>query len=170
MKDDELLDKALAQYSNVEPLAGLEQRLLQRVRAEGSPRRAAYGRWASGLAVAALLLATAIWWGRPPVLSVELLQSQLRARVAPAPPIALAASAPRERVRSVPHRRPMPDVFPTPARATPEERALLALATTAPDQALEALLDLQRRSAEPIHIEEIKIEPLRSPDANDDAK
>jgi uroporphyrinogen-III synthase len=47
---------------------------------------------------------------------------------------------------------------------------LLALVARAPDEAREALLDLQRRGTEPIPVEEIRIEPLRSDYANDDTK
>ena len=47
---------------------------------------------------------------------------------------------------------------------------MVALVAIAPDQTREALLDLQRRSVEPIQMEEIKIEPLRSDDEKDDAK
>jgi hypothetical protein len=50
-----------------------------------------------------------------------------------------------------------------------EERALLALVALAPDQAREALLDLQRRSTEPIQVDQIKIDPLRSDYENNDA-
>src|ERR1039457_6096576 len=44
---DKPLDNALAQYSSEEPLAGLEQRVLNRVRAEGAPPRSGFGRRAA---------------------------------------------------------------------------------------------------------------------------
>src|ERR1017187_6269271 len=52
---DKPLDNALAQYSSEEPLAGLEQRVLNRVRAEGAPPRSGFGRRvaAAGVAVVA---------------------------------------------------------------------------------------------------------------------
>src|ERR1017187_9325760 len=128
---DKPLDNALAQYSSEEPLAGLEQRVLNRVRAEGAPPRSGFGRRvaATGVAVVAGVVVAAVWWGRP----------------VPPPPCPGQA------------RRPVP--------LSSEERALLALVARAPDQAREALLDLQRRSTEPIQVEEIRIEPLRSDDA-----
>src|ERR1035441_2194506 len=164
---DKPLDNALAQYSSEEPLAGLEQRVLNRVRAEGAPPRSGFGR--RGAAAGGAVVGgggggggaggrgAAVWWDRP----------------APPPPF------PGQAARPV----PLANARPVPKRATPagfrkrpgqprrpvplssEERALLALVARAPDQAREALLDLQRRSTAPIQVEEIRIEPLRSDDA-----
>jgi hypothetical protein len=67
-----------------------------------------------------------------------------------------------------PHKRPyqrkvLPRLpqFPAPAPVSDEERALLAFVTRAPKEAQEALIDAQQHSAEPIRIEEIKIQPLQ---------
>jgi len=46
----------------------------------------------------------------------------------------------------------------------------LAFVARAPDQARGAFIDLQRQSTEPIQVEEIRIEPLRSDHAKDDTK
>lgn len=43
---EELLDRTLASYSGAQPLCGLEERVLARVRGEGT-RRPAVGRWAA---------------------------------------------------------------------------------------------------------------------------
>src|ERR1035441_4563835 len=63
---DKPLDNALAQYSSEEPLAGLEQRVLNRVRAEGAPPRSGFGRRvaAAGVAVVAGVGVGAGLWGR----------------------------------------------------------------------------------------------------------
>jgi hypothetical protein len=151
---DNALDNALAQYSSEEPLAGLEQRVLNRVRAEGAAPRFGFG-WvaAAGVAVMAGMVVAAVWWERP---------------VPPPPPVGQASWPVRQHVQTQATpagfrkkrgqaRRPVP--------LSSEERALLALVARAPDQAREALLDLQRRSTEPIQVEAIRIEPLRSDDA-----
>lgn len=150
--EDRVLAEALAQYVNAEPMAGLEQRVLQRVRSEGRRRLVWRPVWwpgslAAGAAVAGLL---AVLWIRtaPETLNVRV--------VAPRPPqIVVAAEVPKSaRRRALPKRR----VFPTPAPLTRDERALLAFAAHAPDLAR----DLSRRIDEPIQITEIKIAPLKS--------
>jgi hypothetical protein len=149
---DQALDAALAQYSSAEPLAGLEQRVLNRVRAAGRARR--IGPWvlAVGLAVVVVVgtITTAVVWKRP--------LPQVGQAFRPVQPRIQTQAAPAGRKKRLGQaRRPVP--------LTNEERALLAFVTRAPDQAREALLDLQRRSTEPIQVEEIKIKPLRSDDA-----
>ena len=155
MRNDELdqvLDGALAGYSSAEPLAGLEDRVLNRVHAERAAPRVGRWVWAAGVAVLAGMIATAVLWvgqaSRP-------VPQQILTRAAP--PVLTRAASPVLRKRHRQARRPV--------LLTREERALVALVTRAPDQAREALLDLQRRSTEPIQVEEIKIEPLRSDDA-----
>jgi hypothetical protein len=163
---DRVLDKALAEYSREEPLSGLEQRVLNRVRAEGSVRRVAFGRWvlACGIAAVAVIILTTVLWKRPlppgpgPGLAAQAEPSRLAQPQPPAP----SPQARRARFASGQARRTVP--------LTREERALLAVVTRAPNQALEAFNDLQRRSAEPIEFDEIKIEPLRSDHAKDDTK
>ncbi|HXM42187.1 MAG TPA: hypothetical protein VN924_13115 [Bryobacteraceae bacterium] len=153
MRNDELdraLDEALARYSSAEPLAGLEQRVLNRVRAERPGRR--IGRWAWAVALAAGMIATAVFWVGQAFRPVP---QQILTRATP--PVQTTAPPPVLGKRHRQARRPVP--------LTSEERALLALATRAPGQAREALLELPVRSTEPIRIEEIKIEPLRSDDA-----
>jgi hypothetical protein len=76
---DDALDNALAQYTSEDPLAGLEQRVFDRVRAEGAaPRTVPLGRFGFGwapavaFAVAASLLVAGVWWMRPqPAVAVD---------------------------------------------------------------------------------------------------
>jgi hypothetical protein len=167
---DHALDHALAQYSSEDPLAGLEQRVLHRVRAEAAGPRFGVGRWvrALGFAVTVSLLVAGVWWMRPqPHVAVA---GQARSPIPgredaietppPAtshqPPATANAARPRQAGRLVP--------------LSSEERALLAFVARAPNQAREAFMDLQRQSTEPIQVEEIRIEPLRSDHARDDAK
>jgi len=153
---DRALDIALAQYSSEDPLAGLEQRVLHRVRAEGAARRFGFRPWLWAVGVAVVAVAAGIWWQMP--VPHRTAARQMEGGLQPARglrPALAQRTSPRGQARR-------------PVLLTPEERALLALATSAP--AGEALLDLQRQSTEPIQFEAIKIEPLRSDDANDDAK
>jgi hypothetical protein len=148
--EERILAEALAQYANAEPLAGLEQRVLQRVRSEGRRR---VGRWpwalAASVAVAGMF---AVLWVRtaPQTLGVS--------AVAPRPPqiVARAAVPKSARRQTLPKRR----VFPTPVPLSGQERALLAFAAHAPDLAR----DLRSRIDEPIQFTEIKIAPLESAD------
>ena len=153
---DHALDYALARYSSEEPLAGLEQRVLNRVRAEGAAPRFRFGRWAAaaaGVAVVAGVIATVVLWQR----SVPPPQPVGRVSWPVQQPVQTRATRAEFRKKRGQARRPV--------LLSSEERALLALVARAPEQAREALLDLQRRSAEPIQVEEIRIEPLRSDDA-----
>lgn len=71
----------------------------------------------------------------------------------------LAATVPR----TAPARNAAPrlDVFPNPAPLTPQEQALVSLATN--PAASQAALDQQRHAADPIQFSEIRIQPLKIP-------
>jgi|HubBroStandDraft_1064217.scaffolds.fasta_scaffold00214_2 hypothetical protein len=159
MRDDDL-DRALARYSSKEPLAGLEQRVLHRIRAEGAASRFGFGQWvwAIGVALVACIIAAGVWLQKP----VPQRTAARRMEGGLQPARGLSPAIGERRLSRRQARRPV--------LLTPEERALLTLVTSAPNPASEALLDLQRRSREPIQFEPIEIEPLRSHDANDDAK
>jgi len=159
MENDEIekiLDEALTRYSSVEPLAGLDQRILNRVRESGARPRHILWPWilAGSSAVVAGLLVAAILWTKP----------------VPTPaPVVLAHAVPA--ITFVAPPRPQPDLlaglpkrreFPTPAPITAEERALLTLAAQAPNQTLEAFRDLEHQGGKPLQLNEIKIEPLHT--------
>jgi hypothetical protein len=155
---DNILDTALARYSGEEPLAGLEQRVLNRARAEGRVRRFRWGRWVLAIVVVCTIT-LAVLPKRP--LPTAKLGGGLQSARGFSPAVANRSVPPRQARQA---RRP---ALPPLSR---EERAWLALAARAPNPAGEALLDLERRGTEPIQVEEIKIEPLRSLYANDDTK
>jgi hypothetical protein len=143
---DQALDDALAEYREAEPLAGLEDRVLQRLRLQTARRWKAWWRWSSiGAAAVALVIAALIGLGdrtRQDVGDPVVVQRQVpsveaqpaheypaskRTPVAKATsrksPVLVAVQLSREPV-------PMPERFPSPAPLKPEERMLLALATT----------------------------------------
>jgi len=59
---DSVLDKALSEYREAEPLAGLEDRVLQRLRLQPEDRQITWWKWAAVAACAALVL-IALWIG-----------------------------------------------------------------------------------------------------------
>jgi len=153
------LDDALASYSRQEPRPGLERRVLDRIHAGAAPRPT-FPRWAWAIPAAACLLWAGILWTRHIATPDRAPVTHVAAARAPAPPRAEASPAVnRPRKRKALPRLPQ---FPAAAPITNEERALLAFITRAPKEAQESLIDAEQHSAEPIRIEEIKIQPLQS--------
>jgi hypothetical protein len=147
---DRLIDDALAGYVNAEPRVGLETRILRRV--EGGARRA-WWRWVWAVPV---LASFAAWMLVPP--REERLELTARVVMPPAP--AVTGARPRPVVRPArPAEPPKRPLFPTPAPLTAEEQALVTLAVQHPE-ALRQMASSNRSWTEPIHIEELKIEPL----------
>jgi hypothetical protein len=175
---DQILDDALAEYREAEPLAGLEDRVLQRLRLQAERRRKLWWRWSAITAVAAALVVAA-WIGlgnrtRQEVVTSSVVQKQ----VPPIEPQSRTADAraaneqraakPTVLAKSVSHgaRVPTPaqfaaehaamgKQFPSGAPLKPEERMLLVLATTHP----EILMDMPDDDKE-IAIAPISIKPL----------
>ena len=149
---DRVLDEALAGYSKAEPLAGLEQRVLQRVQAEGRRRGIAWWHWATAATMAAAAVLVATPWVRT---APETLQVAV---IPPHPPQIAAARV----VANPAHGTALPKrrEFPTRAPLTPGERALLAFVANAPDEARY----LHSRLDEPIQVAELKIAPLQTDD------
>jgi hypothetical protein len=162
---DRTIDSALAAYSEVEPLTGLEERVLYRVRLAEAGRRRVFG-WALVIAVAAsVVIAAVVLWAprhsEPKTYVVGIpAVTWLPAPVAETPRI-----APKRRAKShALRKKPLPkeEQFPAPTPITTEERALLAFVGQHPDDAQQLLPQLQKRSEEPIDIQPIQILPLHS--------
>jgi hypothetical protein len=166
---DELIDRALARYVEAEPVAGLGDRVLQRVRAAD---RHIGGRWAWwAVPSAALLGAVAlihIWNGRVPV-KTEAVQADKGASA-----VILPVSVPprwsfdarwHSRARRASH-LPKLENFPARTPMTEEERALVRLVSQSPNQAVRLFSQDERNPMEPIKIEPIQIEPLETGNAN----
>lgn len=137
---DEMLDAALAEYGAVEPLHGLEERVLGRLRGAEAQRR--WWIWgAVATAVAAVTIA-AVLLGRPAERSAPAVVAKQPAVTAPKPAQPGAPVAPQPTVARAPARHaavdaqmarapqlgtpalPKRDVFPTPGPPTSEELLL----------------------------------------------
>lgn len=156
---DRLLDEGLAAYANREPRAGLESRILYRVRGERAPRGFPLLRWALPVAAAACLAAAVVYWSHrapepapPPRIAESAATIPARAPVEVAKP----EPPPRPARRNAPRRTlPKRPEFPTPTPLTSEERALLAIYRVAPELALEVLGERAESEMEPNGIEEV---------------
>jgi hypothetical protein len=166
---DKILDSALSSYSKEEPRPGLESRVLNRIRASREARRFAWLRWAVAIPVLASLLF--VFWILD---SSKPARSKLKGAAETPQHVALqnrdrkgavnklqkhVASAGRPSAKHVP--LPKQKQFPSPVPLTDEERTLLAFVARSPKQAKELLVDAKSRTAEPIEIKEIQIEPLQ---------
>jgi hypothetical protein len=169
---DDLIDRALPSYSRAEPLAGLEQRVLQRIQLEAPARpRTWWRRPAFAVpAFAALLLAGVVvrmsWQPvpRPSGIRPDQVAPNLAVVKPPAALPRLAQPAPSRKIRR-PRRAPVKslpkqEIFPAPMPMTPEERVLLAWAGRVPAEAARTLADLRKRTSEPVSIQQIQIQPL----------
>jgi hypothetical protein len=184
---DLLIDSALSTYADPGPESGLENRVLVTlvaVRTATPQVRGGWRRrwlpWAVAIPIAAGLLFLWLLPKRDKPLPASMPQE---AREATPTAIAPHAESSSEVRREVPHRRavrvtqpaspvqtaqaaPLPklDVFPTPQPLTAEERALVVVVTQIPLPAREALVEAQSLDDSPVHIAEIQIPPLESPD------
>jgi hypothetical protein len=171
---DRILDHALTEYRDAEPLAGMEDRILRRIAAqpEPGPRRWA---WILAAAGAAAVIVFALWLGlrerphqQPVVTNVTRPAQQPTTSAHVETPASssggsnLVAKAHKTSRRpsslntpQVAIAKPVLKQFPAPAPLTSEEHALLALARTHPD----ALLS-QRDDSDQLTIEPIEIKPL----------
>ena len=154
---DRILDDALNAYCDVEPRLGFEARVLRHARSARSRRR-----WLLLLipaAVAFLIAVAVVMRPVPPPARVVVAGAHTMSTPAPLePPI---TSVRVHKVRSVSTRKALPrkNEFPTPSPLTPEERALMILASRSPR---EAQLLADGGELTPITIPELKIQPLKA--------
>ena len=159
---DSMLDDALACYSGAEPLAGLEERVLHRVRASDVTRRRPI-RWAFALALAAALVLVAIVMKtprNPPPKPRDTARAEIPALVEQ-PRIASQHRCSRLAARPAPSPLPKRDQFPAPAPLTAEEQALRSFVERDPAEAQQVFAQLRKRTNDPIEIQPIRIAPLR---------
>lgn len=169
---DELLDKALANYSQAEPRLGLEGRVLARLEEENNSRARVWWKWSWVPAAAALLIAGGLYLARPkaqppavPVAVAKPAQPVITARSAPPPVAEHAKSAVPRGQRTLPQltaaaaKQPQ---FPAPQPLSEQDRLLLAYVRLHPQAAAQQA----RAAAQPLA--EIKIDPLEIPPLNPD--
>jgi hypothetical protein len=155
---DKLIDGALAGYSSAEPLAGLEGRVLGRVRAVEAARKRRR-LWAAAIPALAAVVLIAFFVRKPqqPVRVVKMGVPPAPVVSAPPAPTVVVAQTPPKAVKirkAAPSRElPKRPMFPTPSALTRDERLLLSLAQSHPE-ALPAPLPAE------IDIKPIQIAPL----------
>jgi hypothetical protein len=174
---DEILDHALSEYRDVEPLSGLEDRVLRRLQSQPNSRSPSWRLARLGaFATSAALLLLAIF------LITRRHQPQApreqASSTSPAPAAIHLSAPPVKNSPVATPRRPEPETsmrpkssdaqslaatrspvqaFPTPVRMTNKEHALLAVATAHPD-----VLQASVREDELITIAPVVIKPLAS--------
>jgi hypothetical protein len=168
---DRFIQQTLSEYSSVEPLAGLEQRILNRIHVSQAPHQPRSWRWAFALIVLAGFLGSlpdrypltrsrhSNMPGRPQsspsVRSVDGGRQSTQPPSAPGHLYATHSSKSRP-ARPLPKRRN----FHVPTPLTPNERALLTLSEQHPAETQQAFADLQNRTNQPIEIPAIEVRPL----------
>ena len=155
-KWERVLDEGIAGYASAEPLAGIEERILAKIRAAGRPERRLKG-WVVGLLVGVAGLCLLVML---PLRKEEVRPLPVRAGVVVPAQVSVSKKAAsvlhrRARVRALPKLA----VFPTPSPLTVEERQLMAMVAADPKGTAEAFESLEKRN-EPLAIAPLVIEPL----------
>jgi hypothetical protein len=164
---DRFIQQTLSEYSSVEPLAGLEQRILNRIHVSQAPHQSRSWRWAFALIVLAAFLGSLP--DRYPLarshhsnIPRRLQSSRSVGSVDGGGQSIQAPPLPSPLAHHTPSRRPLPKRrnFHAPTSLTPNERALLALSEQHPAETQQAFADLQNRTNQPIEIPAIEVRPL----------
>ncbi len=160
---DEWIDGALRGYSDAEPLARIEDRVLNRVRAARTARRRSWRLAFAVPALAALVVVVwIVWRQQPAVAPPQVPVAAIKPPAVLAPPVVSSVPVAKRRHRPVRHPLPMHEYFPAPSPVTAEEKALFAWARRSPAEAQHAFADLRRRNEGPIVIQKIEIAPLEA--------
>jgi hypothetical protein len=157
---ERILDDGISSYSDAEPLTGIEERIVARIRSAKAPRLglAALGLagLSIGLAVAASLFLL-VSRNQPQPVAIVSETKPLTIELAPRPaPVRMPKPRRAARMAALPKER----MFPTPSSVTREEHLLLVLVTNHPEEAAEGFESLRQRANEPVEIPPLVIEPL----------
>ena len=159
---DEILDGALASYSEAPEREGLERRVLAKV-SQRAMRRRSIARFAAPIGAAAAAVCCLLWWATPDIAThprptITAADSAVVASPATRPP---TTKPPTTKLRSTPKRPAAPKLsqFPAPTPMSSEERALLRLATGDPKY-IPRELTRAGSDIEPLRIAAIEIKPL----------
>jgi hypothetical protein len=167
---DAILEKGIASYSEAEPLAGMEERVVARIGVTKTPRRGVSGWFAVlvlGMAVAAItgmvLIRTRPSEPHPTAVAAVSRPSHFE----PAP-VQVRISEPQRQPHIARIRRvralPKGPVFPTLAALTKQERLMVMLVSKNPDEAAQTFASLRQRADEPIAVDPIVIPPIPTSD------
>jgi hypothetical protein len=170
MEDDvndleRILQEGISNYAGVEPLAGLEERILARVRMTESRRGSMAGWWAAwALGVAALAVGGSAYlrMGRTQPPPGRIVSETKTATVREMPRQIEAINMAKRRGHSRRAALPKRPVFPTPSPLTTEERLMLAMMKRDPDGTAQVFDSLRKRGSEPLEIAPLVIPPLET--------
>jgi hypothetical protein len=166
MKDEQpdrldlILNAAIRDYSNAEPRAGLELRILRHVQARPHKRFPWRRAWALVIAAIALIVLIALPARRAPLPPLALLPPPVPRAAQPVIPTPLIPE-PSAQPRTSDHRSFRRSQEPGPLPLTAEERALLRLVQEHPEQAVAVLSQPAIGEFEALTIEPLKIEKLQ---------
>jgi len=146
---ERLIERALSDYSNAEPRLGLEQRVLNRVRAEARKSPLRLGMKTVAIAAVCIAALTVALW------APRVAHPDPPANALPVKTPVIEVSMPMEAKRTVVTKRQRHR--PTPL--TQQENALLILAQHSP-KVLNALSDDKPVAIQPIEISALKLQPL----------
>jgi hypothetical protein len=154
---DKLIDGALAEYSSAQPLAGIEQRVLDRVRLAQAARRR--WRWSLLVAVPALAAGLLVLFApkpQPQPVPVAVVAPPPAPVVQPTIRAAVPSRGATKRRPATVRRPELPKrgVFPTISPLTGEERLLVQLAQSNPRF-------FEARPADSLEIKPIEIAPIQ---------
>jgi hypothetical protein len=161
-KLERILEEGIAGYANSEPLAGMEERILARIRiADRPPSRLTGWRMAFGVGLAGIVVLLLLPRHQEQQHRLRIVNSEVP-RMHSVPTETVRVSMPQRRhssrvVKTLPKLR----VFPTPSPLTAEERRLMALVRHDPEGTAEAFDSLRKRN-EPIEIAPLVIQPLET--------
>jgi hypothetical protein len=162
MPDDleRILEDGIASYADGEPLVGLDERIIARIRLTASPRNRVWGAWA---ALALIAAGIAVFWmiPREPRLVANVVETKAPPLKPPPARTKRASFVPRRRsqIHRIPD-LPKQTVFPAPSPLTPEERRLVAMVEQDPQATAQAFASLRKRTRETLDIAPLVIPPL----------
>jgi hypothetical protein len=163
---ERVLQEGISGYADGEPLAGLEERVISRVRMKERSRRSRADWWAVlAVGAAALLVGGFVYLRmehtKPPPISVAVVTKSVIPDLAPRRTAAIRVSKPRGHSHA---KAPLPKQpeFPTPFPLTSQERLLLAMVQQDPERTAQAFESLRKRASEPLEIAPLVIPPLET--------
>ena len=154
---DSIIDGALSHYSSAEPLAGIEQRVLNRIGTRDTGHRTSKIlalALCCPILIALVAIAISVW--APAMSQSAHIDFAALPHVLPPSNAFVIARPPARRARS--------QIAPGSVSISSDERRLLALVERHPAELQQILADMQRRNEEPLEIHEIQIAPLQIPE------